>query len=89
MHHSHSRTHNGSGVTPRLRARGREKGGLMRGLFRQVQRHPFAAGALMAAVGWLLSGSNEQHEPARTRRASGRANTSGAGRAMNGEARHG
>ena len=88
MHHTHSQAHNGSGRTPRLRARHRQKGGLLRSLLRQVRRHPLATGAVIAAAGWLLSGDNERHEPARVRRAA-RVQPSGAGRAMNGEASHG
>lgn len=87
MHH-HSRAHDGSGRTPRLRARHRRKGGLLRGLLRQAWRHPLAFGATVAAVGWLLGGDNERHEPARARRAA-RVQASGAGRAINGEASHG
>jgi hypothetical protein len=87
MHH-HSLAHDGSGRTPRLRARHRTKGGLLRGRLRQVRRHPLASGAALAAVGWLLSGGNERHEPARVRRAA-RSQVSGAGSAINGEASHG
>lgn len=84
MHH-HSRTHDGSGRRPRLRARHRKKGGMLRGLPGQVRRHPLAIGA--AVAGWLL-GDNEQHEPARMRRAT-RVQAFGAGRAIYGEASHG
>lgn len=87
MHHTHSRTRNGSGRTPRLRARHRTKGGMLRGLLRQARRHPLTTGAAIAALGWLLS-DNERHEPARTRRAA-RSQVSGAGSAINGEASHG
>lgn len=86
MHHTHP--HEGSGRTPRLRARYRKKGGLLRGLFRQVRRHPLAAGGAIAAAGWLLGGDNDRHESARVRRAA-RSQVSGAGSAINGEASHG
>lgn len=86
--HQHSRAHDGSGRTPRLGARHRRKGGLLRGLLRQARRHPLAIGAAVAAAGWLLGGDNEQHEPARARRAT-RVQGPGAGRAINGEASHG
>lgn len=87
MHH-HPRAHSGSGTMPRLRARHLRKRGLLRGLLRQVRRHPFAAGAAVAALGWLLGGDHERHEASRPRRAR-RAQKPGAGRAINGEASHG
>lgn len=87
--HRHARMHNGSGITPRLRARHREKGGLLRGLLQQARRHPLAIGAAVAAVGWLLGSGNQRNEPVRARRAIGNAQGSGAGRAINGEASHG
>jgi hypothetical protein len=76
------------GRTPRLHAHHRRKGGLLRGLLQQVRRHPFAAGAAVAAVGWLFGGDHERREASRPRRAT-RAQKPGAGRAIDGEASHG
>ncbi|HXS72949.1 MAG TPA: hypothetical protein VN725_02815 [Rhodanobacteraceae bacterium] len=85
MHHTHSsdsHARNGAVLAARLRAHRRKRGALA-GLFRQARRHPVVAGALVAVIGWLFSGSDSRHDRPRARpREAGHAHPSGAGSAI-------